>query len=130
MKIPNSTSSSHLVISECILARNQLQGVPQIENSGTRAFLIARGDAALPHRAACGVPATSSQLIIETSKFILAAHSQRRYAGRKIRCSATGRSEGIRRRQPTSGGCGSRQDHSCSAYAESKRRLAFPDPAA
>src|SRR6059058_2675712 len=65
MKIPNSTSSSHLVISECILARNQLQGMPQIENSGTRAFLIARGDAALPHRAACGVPATSTQLIIK-----------------------------------------------------------------
>ena len=78
----------------------------------------------------CRVPAPATNLIIETSKFILAAHSQRRYAGRKIRCSATGRSEGIRRRQPTSGGCGSRQDHSCSAYAESKRRLAFPDPAA
>src|SRR5712671_5557688 len=65
MKIPNSTSSSHLVISECILAPNQLQGMPQTENSGTRAFLIARGDAALPHRAACGVPATSTQLIIK-----------------------------------------------------------------
>src|SRR6059058_6093007 len=62
MKIPNSTSSSHLLISECILARNQLQGMPQTENSGTRAFLIARGDAALPHRAACGVPATSTNL--------------------------------------------------------------------
>ena len=37
--------------------------MPQTENSGTRAFLIARGDAALPHRAACGVPATSTQLI-------------------------------------------------------------------
>src|SRR5947207_13810572 len=65
MKIPNSTSSSHLVISECILARNELQGMRQIENSGTRAFLIARGDAALPDRAACGVPATGTELRIK-----------------------------------------------------------------